>query len=103
MMDNASAYGGDPSMAYAIGGSAGDNLAIAVTLKVVTTPGLTPPKALLSSCTSSIEPSVIPEKYKEDWHPDEFLDSAFLDRKCMETCIGKHSFISYSVLKVSAS
>jgi acetyl esterase/lipase len=96
MIKNASNYDADPSLTFTIGGSAGGNLAIATTLKVVNTPGLLPPKALFASCPSSIEPSAIPEKYLKDWHPDEFLDAAFLDRDCMDTCEGTFVFNSSS-------
>jgi versiconal hemiacetal acetate esterase len=90
MRENIAAYGGNPSLCYVIGGSAGGNLAIAVALMIISTPGLSPPKAIISSCLSTCEPSVIPEKYRNDWHPEEYLDAAFLNRKCMETCIGRY-------------
>lgn len=93
MKEKIDSYGMNPSLSYVIGGSAGENLAIAVTLKIVSTPGLNPPKAVISSCLSTCEPSVIPEKYQKDWHPEEFLDSACLDRKCMETCIGRYPLL----------
>jgi len=93
MSENIASYGANPSLSYVIGGSAGGNLAIAMALKIVSTPGLNPPKAVISSCLSTCEPSVIPEKYQKDWYPEEFLDAAFLDRKCMETCIGRHPLL----------
>lgn len=92
MISNAAAYGADPSLAYTIGGSAGGNLAIVVALKVVSTLEITQPVAVLAACTSSIEPSAIPEKYQKDWHPEEFEDSAFLNRACMDTCEGTLPF-----------
>jgi versiconal hemiacetal acetate esterase len=101
MINNALAYGGDSSLAYTIGASAGANLAIALTLKIVSNSGLVLPKAILASCTASIEPSVIPEKYKKDWHPEEFLDAAFLDRKCIDTCEGTSPVLGSPCLKVS--
>jgi acetyl esterase/lipase len=88
MRENISFYGADPSLSYMIGGSAGGNLAVAVTPKIISTPSLPRPKAILASCISTCEPSVIPEKYQKDWYPEEYLDAALLDRKCIDTCIG---------------
>jgi len=94
MTQNASTYSASPTLAYAIGGSAGGNLALATALKLSSIPGSSTPKAVLASCSGSCEPSAIPDKYREAWHPELFLDSAFLDRTCMQTCIGRSFSIS---------
>jgi acetyl esterase/lipase len=85
--DNASRLSANPEKVVIMGGSAGGNLSIAVTLSVLHDPTLKP-NGVISACSSTIDPSVIPEEYKSFWQPDRLLDSAMLNRKAMEPCFG---------------
>ena len=87
-----------------MGGSAGANLSCAVTLSVIEKePGLKP-RGLIAACASTIHPSIIPEEYKNFWHPERLADSAMLDRKSMMTCMGiYHNFrVSCQVIRFPA-
>jgi acetyl esterase/lipase len=90
MLENASRFSASADKAVIMGGSSGANLSCAVTLSMVgKEPGLKP-RGLVVACSSTIHPSIIPEEYKDFWHPEQLADSAMLDRKSMMTCMGTY-------------
>ena len=73
-----------------MGGSAGANISCAVTLSIIEKEPELKPRGLIVACASTIHPSIIPEEYKDFWHPERLVDSALLDRKSMMACMGRY-------------
>jgi acetyl esterase/lipase len=91
MRENASHFSASPDKVVVMGGSAGANLSCAVTLSVIEKEPELKPRGLVVACASTIHPSIIPEEYKDFWHPEQLIDSAMLDRKSMMTCMGMYN------------
>jgi acetyl esterase/lipase len=97
MCSNASTYGGNAQKAIIMGGSAGGNLAGAVSLKYSsqdgTDPSIPKPIAAMISVPSTIDPRALPEEYKSWWKPERYSDSAMIRRENMTQAFGTRSFI----------
>jgi acetyl esterase/lipase len=91
MKENASKYSANPDKVVVMGGSAGGNLAVAITLSLADDPKWKP-QGVLCACASTIDPDCIPEEYRSYWQPEKLLDSAMLNRTTMKPCLGK-SFV----------
>jgi acetyl esterase/lipase len=96
MRINASSFSASADKAVIMGGSAGANLACAITLSLVDEPEIKP-RGLIVACSSTIDPKAIPDQLKSFWHPERFLDAAMLNREAMTPCLGM-SFLLAEIL-----
>lgn len=94
MHEAAGRVGGDPTLKFIMGGSAGGNLTACVALKYTTNPKLKP-AGIIVACMSSCDPKAWPAKYKAQLETGMYEETPMINAQSLRTARGRSSNHSF--------